>query len=426
MQASCIALDYNSPEALRGVCLEVKMKLLVKMMLVLALSPAPAIAQLEEPAPLTVEDVRCRGNSLTDCRLILRHVYLTRGSNLDERELENARLRLSALSSFEKVDILLEKGVRRGTVIVVVEVTEASPFAAETVASAGYIRRAYTVDLGHRWSHQNLFGAGKILDFSLRGTLPIDGPRQEGFGAQLQYIDPHLFDSERYYLFGGINFTDERFEFRDDAFNDAGDFSRTDLFGVGVGVGRRLGAFSYVSASLQYRFNADVAFRFSEPDGSIESGRETSTLGWSFNYGWNSEDDPYFPTQGSRFFLSTGRAGSDNDFAIGYRRHWRAASQGSWSFNLGRPTRTDVRPSLEQNLPISFGYARQLHFEPSDARARARWFVELGLVDFRQSDELGLQTEVGIKAGVRILHRSFGIIDLSLLGTSNVGWGGAR
>jgi len=402
------------------------MKLLLKMVLVLALSPALAFAQLEEPAPLTVEDVRCRGNSLTDCRLILRHVYLTRGGNLDERELENARLRLSALSSFEKVDILLEKGVRRGAVIVVVEVTEASPFAAETVASAGYIRSAYTVDLGHRWSHQNLFGTGKILDFTIRGTLPIDGPRQEGFGAQLQYIDPHLFDSQRYYLFGGVRFTDDRFKFGNDAFNDAGDFSRTDLFGVSLGVGRRLWGFSYVSASLQYRFNADVAFRFSAPDGSIESGRETSRFGWSFTYGWNSEDDPYFPTQGSRFFLSTGTAGPDNEFAIGYRRHWRAANQGSWSFNLGRPARTDVRPSLEQSMPISFGYARQLQLEPLDQRSRARWFVELGLVDFRDSDQLGLQTEVGIKAGIRILHRSFGVIDLSLIGTTSVGLGGGR
>ncbi|NJO23353.1 MAG: hypothetical protein HC868_10895, partial [Sphingomonadales bacterium] len=51
---------------------------------------------------------------------------------------------------------------------------------------------------------------------------------------------------------------------------------------------------------------------------------------------------------------------------------------------------------------------------------RARWFVELGLMTVRQSREEGLQTEAGIKAGVRILHRSLGIIDLSLIGTTNI------
>jgi len=76
---------------------------------------------------LVVQDIQCRGNVSTACSFIRGHLYLAVGGQLDEGEVEDAKLRLSALPNFKTVDIHLEKGSQKGRVIVVIDVTEASP-----------------------------------------------------------------------------------------------------------------------------------------------------------------------------------------------------------------------------------------------------------------------------------------------------------
>ena len=113
---------------------------LIPLVLLLSLScPGQAATDAET---LIIEDFSCRGNAATSCDFILGHVYLAPGDVVDEEELGNARLRLASLPSFHSVQIYLEKGSARGRVRVVIEVTEADPYAANGSRAA---RSASTV-----------------------------------------------------------------------------------------------------------------------------------------------------------------------------------------------------------------------------------------------------------------------------------------
>src|SRR6185503_19689520 len=112
---------------------------LLACLLVLVL-PVRALAQ----DVLQVQEIRCAGNQHVSCDFIRGHLHLSTGAALDEDEIRNAELRLSALRYFGTVAIHLEKGAHRGAVIVVIDVTENSPLVMETVAG-GSLR----LDVGH-------------------------------------------------------------------------------------------------------------------------------------------------------------------------------------------------------------------------------------------------------------------------------------
>jgi outer membrane protein assembly factor BamA len=383
----------------------------------------PCRAQAPPPAPLEVTALQCRGNTATSCRFILSNVYLAVGDRIDEQELRNAWFRLSALPNFASVRITLERGQQRGTARVIVEVTERDPWAVEVVTTGRYLNEAGSIAVASRLSDQNLFGAGKILDLTLRGTLPVSGPRQEASGAELQYIDPHPFDARRYFLFAGFGYLDGHAEFGDTVFNDRDDFADTHVLAASVGFGRRLWDFSDVTATFQYRLDADNAYLYTQPSGRSRRGRDTAPHVWSIAYGLQTEDDSYFPTRGSRLRVSLQRVGSDSDLAVGYRHTWRSGSDAIWSVNLGRPPDSMYRSALEQDLPFSVAYARALS-GPDSAATRGRWYVEIGAARVSHTNRFGYRSEVGIKAGWRFLSDSLGVIDLSLLGTTVIGWGG--
>jgi hypothetical protein len=400
------------------------MKAPFTLLLSLMLLALTCRAQPADEAALVIEGLQCRGNTATSCAFILRHVYLDAGDAVDEQEISNAWFRLSALPNFQTVNIFLEKGSRRGATQVVVAVTERDALTTEIALSGRYIDEVASLAVAGRLSQQNLFGKGKILDLTIGGALPVDGTeRQKGVVAELEYIDPQLFDSRRYFLFGGLRFEDSQTRYRDTALNQAGDFSNNQSTGLGIGIGRRLWDYSFITASYEYRFKADREFRISSPDGSIEADRETSPNVWSLTYGWQSEDDPYFPTRGSRFQFGARRAGDDSDFLIGYRHTWRTANEGLWSLKLGATPGTEYRSALLQDFGMSVGYARSLQLAQESSTARSRWYVELGSTRTQYSERDGLSAEVGIKAGVRLFRESFGVIDFSLIGTTIVGGG---
>lgn len=379
-------------------------------------------AQDTDQAALIVESLQCRGNTATACSFILQHVYLNAGDAVDEQEISNAWFRLSALPNFRTVSIFLEKGSRRGAAQVVVAVTERDALTAEIALSGRYLDDAASLVVAGRLSHQNLFGRGKILDFTLGGVQPLDdSQRQQLVAAQLEYIDPHLFDSRRYFLFGGLRFKDSQIRFSDSPLSEAGDFTDEHSAGIGIGIGRRLWDYSFITASYEYRFKADREFRVTFPDGDIRSGRETSPHLWSLTYGWLTEDDPYFPTRGSRFQFGARRAGAETDFLIGYRHTWRTSSDALWTLKLGTTPGTEYRSVLLQDFDTAVGYGRSLQLPDPSSNARSRWYVELGTRRLRISDVNGVQSEVGLKAGVRLFRESFGIIELSLIGTTIVG-----
>src|SRR5689334_17082738 len=114
-------------------------RILIALALLPALASAALAAQPNGPPQLIVEDIQCRGNATTSCRFIRGYLYLHAGQAIDEHEIRDATLRLSWLLNFKSVDIHLEKGSKKGRVIVVIEVVEAKSIT--DAAAVGFASR---------------------------------------------------------------------------------------------------------------------------------------------------------------------------------------------------------------------------------------------------------------------------------------------
>jgi outer membrane protein assembly factor BamA len=399
------------------------MKVVVALLLWLSLLPAAALGQAapqpEQPAPeqagreqLIVDELTCRGNEVTSCDFILGHVYLAPGDPLDEEELGNARLRLASLPSFHSVDIYLEKGSARGRVRVVVEVAEADRYAREWLAGSSYRYDSFSQLLTGRLTQQNLFGTGKLLDLAVVTLVPVDGRVRSQYSARVQYVDPHWLGSKRTFLIAGMS-------------GGRGDFENADALrireenlGFDVTIGRRIFDFSYVS--LFYRYNPLIDFEARLIGTDQRTGGSFHNHALVANFGWNSEDDPYFPTRGSRASLhwiwSTTLVG-DMVTEGGFRKTWTTSGGTSWSVQISDTPGTEYRGRVDEHFEWSGGFARPIARSADGEVRRGRWYVEAGYSPQGHTELNERRREFGLKVGVRLDTRSFGMVDLYVIGS---------
>src|SRR6185436_17772850 len=92
-----------------------------------------------------------------------------------------------------------------------------------------------------RWTENNLFGNGKVLDFNATLVTPLAGDKLDERLVQLSYIDPHLFDSKRYYFSTKISYLDSGVTRRN------GDTVDIDEVALDLNFGRRFWDFSYIT-----------------------------------------------------------------------------------------------------------------------------------------------------------------------------------
>jgi outer membrane protein assembly factor BamA len=98
-----------------------------------ALTPAIAATlplltdKLPDRPRYVVETISIRGNDRTDISVIMPRVQVHPGELLDEERVELTRLRLLATGFFTEVNVRLERGSKRGHVVVVVELQERAP-----------------------------------------------------------------------------------------------------------------------------------------------------------------------------------------------------------------------------------------------------------------------------------------------------------
>lgn len=377
------------------------------------LFPLRAFPQDAAPSALVVEGLECRGNEATSCDFILGYLYLSPGDPVDEEEIANARLRLASQPAFRSVDIYLEKGSSRNRVRVIVEVAEADPYAREWLAGTSWRADSLSEFLTGRLTHQNLFGTGKLLDVLAVAYMPIHGRVRSEYAARVQYVDPHLLNTKRNYLIAGVSGGANE--------SETLDHIRIEIENVGVDVtlGRRLFDFSYLSVFYRYNAYADVQIAVPRSDGGLDRLQGSAARNVLVaSYGWNSEDDPYFPTRGSRAVLRrTWADGIDPDWDGGFRKTWTSASNTSWYVKALEQPGTEYRGSIEEQMEASLGLARPIAGLGSGEIRRGRWYVEAGYSsgDTLTGDHL---REYGLKAGVRFDTRSFGIVDLYVLGTA--------
>ena len=382
----------------------------------LAVGPGAAVAQdLSESPPLVIEDLQCRGNSSTACSFILGQVYLLPGDRIDEKELQNARLRLASLRNFESVDIFLEKGSARGRAIVIVEVAEADPIVRELATGTSARHDAVTQFLGARLSHQNLFGTGKILDLTVRGRTELHGFPLEAAFVNLRYADPHLFDSKRYFFLAGAGYGEVH------GTNKYGEFFDVESGGVGFSFGRRFWDFSYLIAGYDFLPKNEVTTGSFQKNGDFVIETRDNQHVLSFGYGWNSEDDYFFPTRGSGFSAgfnwAFGSTHQENDAYLQFRKTWQTHGGSLWTIKIGGQPQTEYRRSFDESQLHTIGFARPIAPSEKWGIKRGRWYIEHGLDPAGTTPEDHAIYEFGLKVGVRLEIDSFGLVDLYVLGS---------
>ncbi|MGB6309624.1 MAG: hypothetical protein WBF89_17695 [Steroidobacteraceae bacterium] len=381
--------------------------LLSAMMSVSALCHAEA----SSPSSLIVEDIRCKGNALTQCSFIQGFVHLVAGDPLREEEVQNAKLRLSSLPEFASVRIYLEKGSAKGRAVVVVEVVEADRI--DNQVSAGTSSRLSSLyqTVEGRLAERDVFGTQGSVNLDVEGIAPIDGPSHHGIYTRLQFASPTLFDSNKYFLIAGATYQNTVIDYPYQAFD------KTDQFDVDLSMGRRLFDYSYVTVGYLERV---VSQSISQSRGTSElfstDSNPNNNKGFALGYGWNSEDDPYFPTHGSRLSSSFGESWA----SVRFRKTWSIDPDSTWSVQLGGTPGTQYRASLDENQDFSVGY--QHGIGPSDRLGgidRGRWYVEPG-VSYYGDIAYGKQLwEWGMKVGVRLDTKLFGLVDLYVIASAS-------
>jgi len=316
---------------------------------------------------LIIDDIKCTGNSTTDCDFITKKYYQKVGDVLNPDEIEDAKLRLGTLIQFKSTRIHLEKGSQRGYVVVVFDITEASNIQYDigyrytnTDTKDKSCLMAYFLDSNvcatanrKKDISENIF-SGKITDFNFMGkgkelSLSIDKNYINSTGSgvtdpdwsslvsmyypevifltelvyenedennsyKLDYYDPHLFGSTKYYFKTSIgkmnNFSEyEAQEFGSNGHRPFGTRSSKHISkNVDVSFGRRFASHSFVSFNVEYNSNA-------RPKNS-----------YTLDYGWNSEDDLLFPTRGSAFLSKINYNSYSKSLGMSYKENFSLAT----------------------------------------------------------------------------------------------------
>jgi len=391
-------------------------------LLALAFVPLPGLADSGDNSGLIVEDMHCRGNAVTSCQFILGYMHLAPGDRLNEDEIQDAKLRLSSLPNFVSVGIHLEKGSEKGRAIVIVDVVEADRVENELIAGTSARLSSYSQTIEGRMADRDVFGTRDTLNLDFEGIAPIGGLTRRGVYTRLQFADPKLLDSSKYFLIAGVTYQNTLIDY------PGYDFDKTDQLGIDGSVGRRLFDYSYVTIGYLYRPISQSVSTFTQYS-KITNAYAVSTdadpnnnRGVSFGYGWDCEDDSYFPTRGSRLSSSFGLSWA----SVRFRKTWSSSPDSAWTVQVGGTPGTQYRASLDESQDISIAYGRKISAGDGFGGIRhGRWYVEPGASYLGTSAFTGRpQIEWGLKAGIRLDTKALGMVDLYVIGSTSGQLGG--
>ena len=384
--------------------------------LFLALVPLSGLAASSEESELIVEDMHCRGNAVTSCQFILGYLHLAPGDRLNEEEIQTAKLKLSSLRNFVSVDIHLEKGSEKGKVLVIVEVVEADSVENEFLTGTSSRLSSLSQTIEGRIADHDVFGTRGTLNADLEGMVPINGLTRRGIYSRLQFADPKLLDSSKYFLITGVSYQNTLIDYPN------GDFDKTDQLGIDASVGRRIFDYSYVTLGYLYRPISQSVSQYIRRAGVFSTDTDpNNNRGVSLGYGWDSEDDSYFPTRGSRLSSSFGSSWA----SVRFRKTWSSGTDSAWTVQIGGTPGTQYRASLDESQDFSVAYARTISAGDGFGGIRhGRWYVEPGISYYGTSADRRPLLEWGLKAGVRLDTKALGMIDLYVIGSTSGQLGG--
>jgi outer membrane protein insertion porin family len=258
-----------------------------------------------------IESIDVRGNLRTAEGVIRRRILLGEGDLVDDRLVQASRLRLLGTGFFSEVDFSLERGSRRGRVILVVDVEERNTIVVDRLYLGTSPVSRFFGGLGV--ADGNFLGRGVTVG----GTFAVGEDRQ---AVEARTFLPSLADtalqlSASFIFLRGAELLDAA---QDDGFQLR--YRRVGgTFGVGIGVGPAQ------RVSLIYRLEAVNADRLPNLDPAVL--RQAPSIQFDesvvstirFGYERDTRDDPFVPTSGEQLSfgieLGTSLLGSDYEFS---------------------------------------------------------------------------------------------------------------
>ncbi len=361
----------------------------------------PARAE-STPESLIIDDFECVGNLRTNCDIVTREIFLAKGDKVSESEIENSRIRLLLSGLFRDVNISLKKSSEYGHVVVLITLDELSPYFTE-LSNTFQSRYGSNYDsLLVRVGTRNLFGLGKLLSFAAGSSI---GNITNSPVYLLQYQDPHLFGSYRYFFLADA-------EYR--KFESSGNFVGSIIQDYRIEVGRRIFDFGFMSIGQRLSVTQYDSFDyFGYNYEQYNNARRTTLLA----AGWNSENDPYLPTEGSkaRFQLEIDSVNSASTFItidLGYERLFHLAPNQILSFEIGTRTGDLKSESFNAYFDPVVTYSYDLERGQTGAIRNSRLNLSVtpeGYGGHWFGARLGL--------GVKIDSPSFGFLALNIFGS---------
>lgn len=371
--------------------------------------------------PMVIEEIQCRGNQTTSCEYISSYLNQLPGDPLKEDEIQYGKLRLSSLIQFKSVDIHLEKGHQRGQMILVIEVEEGDSLLKESSVSlhsySGYLISRYA----GRVTQTNFLGTGKILSAEAIGNLPLNSGIFRSADVQLKYLDPSLFGSSKYYFSIFTSLQHYRYSGLPQSFFDENKIS------YGFFVGKRVLGFSYFGIGMSWSPVVNGYRKYLLSDGSYFEQDRDLYHSLLINYGLNTEDDPYFPTQGSRLDIHLQKRyyplTEEYYVTTGGKTTWTGRNGEFWTLSFGSDPGTKDNSSLQDSVPHGFSvrYAKNfIHREYIPDMERGRWYFEAGVTPNYSTLTGFSNTKVEGKTGLRFESKKYGIVDLFALVNSGI------
>jgi outer membrane protein assembly factor BamA len=324
-------------------------------------SPAEGLGALRQGGGVTglkytLEGVQVRGNRTTLTSVVLRYVSLRAGDLLDVNgvELELTRFRLLGTGFFRDVQLSLQRGSRRGNVVLIVDVAERNTLVIDQI----WLGLASDVDPSGSARPLSAYGGAQATETNLAGTgIALGGAfavAENQLALRVRLLDPQTFRSN-WITEAELLYNDARAFFGDsDVLVDqpttagasssaqgAPDFAVAQYkrFGGRVSIGHDLG----ISSQVFFDYRLEKIDALLPPAASDDCGSDVcpidfmllpgssilSTLGATFTY--DTRDDPFLPTRGQQVVASV--AASLTPFGSDYP-YTKVVARGSQWFPL--------------------------------------------------------------------------------------------